>query len=269
VLGDKTQLRQVVLNLVANARKAIPDGGVIRVEAANVHIDEHEFRGKPNARPGDFVRIRVIDTGHGIPLKDRHQIFKPFFTTKRTSQHALGLGLAMSYGIIERHSGWIEFTSEENRGTTFTFFLRREQAPPPKPEQPAALQGTETILIVEDEDTVRKLGSSILTRYGYRVMTAVDGQEALEVYLKHRREIDLIILDLSMPRLSGRDTYRRLRQLSATVPIVFTSGQVDELYAQAQADPAQGCISKPYRPEELAALVRRVLDRQREGAEAS
>lgn len=270
IRGDKTHLRQVLLNLVANAREAMPQGGVIRLEATNVHINDHEFRGKPHARPGDFVRIRVIDTGRGIPDEVRHRIFEPFITTKTSSEHALGLGLAMSYGIIERHSGWIEFTTEKNQGTTFTFFLPREQAPvPPQPEQPTALQGSETILFVEDEEIVRRLGTSILTRYGYRVIPAVDGQEALEVFLKHRRGIDLIILDLSMPRLSGRETYRRLRQLSATVPVVFTSGQADELYAQAEADPAQGCISKPYRAEELAALVRRVLDHHREEVPAS
>jgi len=269
IRGDGSQLRQVLLNLAANAREAMPGGGAIRLEAANVHIGEDEFRDKPHARPGDFVRLRVIDTGVGIPAEVRHRIFEPFFTTKPASEHALGLGLAMVYGIIERHSGWIEFASEAGQGTTFTIHLPREQAPvAAQPERPAPVQGSETILFVEDEEIVRRLGSSILTRYGYRVITANDGLEALELYQQQREEIDLVIMDLTMPRLSGRDAYRRLRQIAPEVPVIFTSGQADELYAQARSDPAQGSISKPYRSEELAALVRTVLDRRREEAAA-
>lgn len=262
IRGDGSQLRQVLLNLAANAREAMPAGGTIRVEAANVQIGDDEFREKPHARPGEFVRLRVCDSGSGIPPEVRHRIFEPFFTTKPAAEHALGLGLAMVYGIVERHTGWIEFTSEAGQGTTFTVHLPREQAPvAPQPEVPAAVQGSETILFVEDEDIVRRLGSSILTRYGYRVITANDGLEALEVFQQQRTEIDLVIMDLSMPRLSGRDAYRRLRQLAPEVPVIFTSGQADELYAQARSDPAQGSISKPYRSEELASLVRTVLDR--------
>ena len=265
IRADGGQLRQVLLNLAANGREAMSEGGTLELIAENCHIDADDFRGKPLTRRGDFVCLRVIDAGPGIPVEIRHRLFEPFFTTKPAAEHALGLGLAMAYGIVERHSGWIEFASEVGKGTTFSIYLPREQAPVPAlAEPPAGVQGSETILFVEDEDIVRRLGSSILTRYGYRVITASDGMEALDIFQRRRDDIDLVILDLTMPQLSGRDTYRRLRRLDPAVPVIFTSGQADELYAQAKDDPAQGCIGKPYRSEELAALVRAALDRSRE-----
>lgn len=263
VHADANQVQQILFNLCLNAADAMPGGGTLLAEALNVHIEEDYLRGKPQARPGDFVCLQVSDTGVGIPDSLRSQLFEPFVTTKEGGQN-LGLGLAMVYGMVERHGGWIEFQTAENLGTTFSIYLPRFKArvptPAPTPVPAADLWGQETILFVEDEEIIRKLGSTILSRHGYKVRLAADGHEALRIYSEDPRSIDLVVLDLSMPGLSGRDVYRRLKSFKPDVKVIFTSGQMDELAAQAQEDPALGCIGKPYRAEELARLIRSALD---------
>src|SRR5262249_32890833 len=216
VQADPGQMNQVLMNLCINARDAMPDGGRLLLQAANVSIDAQTGRQQLEARPGEFVRLRVQDTGQGIPPAVRPRIFQPFFTTKGPGK-GTGLGLAMVYGIVQQHQGWIECDSEVGRGTHFDIYLPRsleavskEEA---KPVHVAPDRGSETILLVDDEAVIRNVGRAILQRRGYQVLLAADGQEAIEVYLRERGRIGLILLDLTMPKLSGRDTLRQLRQI--------------------------------------------------------
>lgn len=265
VHADAGCVQQVLLQLCLNARDAMPGGGALLIETINVRVEEDYLHGRPQARPGEFVCLQVSDTGVGVPENLRSQLFEPFVTSKAGGQN-LGLGLALAYGLVERQGGWIEFQTADNLGATFSVFLPRhraatELAPPALPPRPAPEGwGQETVLFVEDEEIIRRLGNAILTRNGLKVVLAADGHEALRLYSRNPKGFHLVVLDLSMPGLSGRDTYRRLKAFDPNVRVLFTSGQIDELEAQAQEDPAFGCISKPYRSEELARLVRAALD---------
>jgi PAS domain S-box-containing protein len=262
VEADPGQMSQVLLNLCLNARDAMPEGGRLTIETANVMVEEGRERQQLGARPGPFVRLRVSDTGCGIPAEVRERIFEPFFTTKGPGK-GTGLGLAMVFGIVQQHRGWVECASEVGRGTCFDVYLPRvpaaAEAPAAAPAPPAA--GRETVLLVDDEEMIRKLGGAILRRYGYEVLLAEDGQRAVEVYRDQHARIDLVILDLTMPRLSGRDAFRRLLEVNPAVRVLFASGYSAEQLTDADQRKALGFVNKPYRPEELARVVRTVLDR--------
>src|SRR5208283_2414065 len=244
-------------------RDAMSEGGRLRLETIKVVLDEDCQRRHLEARPGEFVRLRVLDTGHGIPAEIRPRIFDPFFTTKGLGK-GTGLGLAMVFGILKQHRGWIECYSEIGQGTHFDIYLPRyrEQAtrPAATPLPIAIGGGTETILLVDDEAIIRNLGRTILQRYGYHVLLAEDGQEAVRVYSRERQRIDLVILDLTMPRLSGRDTLRQLLQINPQVRVLFSSGYSSEQMTDAEKEGVQGFVNKPYRPQDLAQTVRAVLD---------
>jgi CheY-like chemotaxis protein len=252
------------MNLCLNARDAMPEGGTLTLETANVVLD-HEFVSQHlEARPGAFVRLRISDTGHGIPPEIRSRIFEPFFTTKQPGR-GTGLGLAMVFGIVQQHQGWIECQSEVGTGTRFDIYLPRHVAgtipTPSTPSAPAPSGGNETVLLVDDEAMIRNLGRTILQRYGYRVLLAEDGQEALDIYQREAGHIDLVILDLTMPRLSGQDTLRELRKLDAGARVMFASGYSAEQVSESDRTNVLGFINKPYRPQELANTVRAVLNK--------
>jgi two-component system cell cycle sensor histidine kinase/response regulator CckA len=277
VQADAGQMNQVLMNLCLNARDAMPDGGRLLLQTANVRLERDQLRRHFDARAGEFVRLRVRDSGQGIPAEIRTRIFDPFFTTKEPGK-GTGLGLAMVFGIIKQHQGWIECQSEVGQGTDFDIYLPRcaaeatpvADSPPAVPatppvrasEAPAAPVGggQETILLVDDEAIIRNLGKTILQRYGYRVLLAVDGVEALEVYTAHRAEIDLVILDLTMPRLSGQDALRQLLLLDPAVRVLFSSGYSSELVTESDREGVLGFVNKPYRPHELAKTIRTTLD---------
>jgi len=229
VKADSAQVNQVLMNLCLNARDAMTEGGRLVLQTDHFVPDEEYLRMHLEARPGEFVRLRVRDTGYGIPPEIRPRIFEPFFTTKETGQ-GTGLGLAMVFGIVKQHRGWIDCESVVHEGTTFDIYLPRHvqheagapRAAPPVPR--AAPAGKETILLVDDEPMIRQLGTLILERHGYEVLLAGDGVEALQVYCENRGKIDLVILDLTMPRLSGRDTFRRLVEMDPGVRVLFSSG---------------------------------------------
>ncbi len=266
VHADPTQMNQVLMNLCLNARDALPDGGRLTLETRNVRLEEEEVRLRLEARPGEFVRLRVADTGVGIAPEDLPRIFEPFFTTKEPNK-GTGLGLAMVYGIVKQHHGWVECKSELGglgRGTVFDVYLpRSEQAVlstgDGRGSQPAG--GQETILIVDDEDMVRNLSRLILQGYGYKVLLAEDGMQALSIFEERWAEIDLVLLDLTMPRLSGRDTLRRLVQLDPAARVLLTSGYSTQPPIEPGCENVLGFVGKPYRVEDLIALVRRALDR--------
>jgi PAS domain S-box-containing protein len=259
--ADPGQLNQVLLNLCLNARDAMPEGGRLLLETANVVLDEAAARASAEARPGEYVRLRVSDTGHGIPADLLPRIFDPYFTTKEQGK-GTGLGLAMVFGIVQQHRGWIDCASAVGQGTRFDVYLPRLPASEPAPAAPAAppAGGNETLLLVDDDAAVRQLGRAILEKYGYQVLVAEDGARALEVYRREQGRVRLVLLDLMMPRLSGRDTLRQLRALDPAVRVVLTSGYSAEAPPALEQEGVLGYVAKPYRERELAQTVRRALD---------
>jgi PAS domain S-box-containing protein len=264
VLADPGQINQVLMNLCINARDAMPSGGRLQLATENVFVDETYARLRVDARVGPFVRLSVSDTGHGMSPEIRTRIFEPFFTTKEPGQ-GTGLGLAMAFGIIKQHQGWIDCSSEPGRGTRFDIYLPRHDqiaAPTSRSSPSAPRPGRETILLVDDEIMLRSLGAAILQGYGYRVLVAEDGLEAVEAYRTRTGPIDLVVLDLTMPRLSGRDAYRQLLDIDPEVRVMFTSGYSADSLPDIDIENILGFLPKPYRPEDLATAIRNALDRK-------
>lgn len=266
VLADLGQMAQVLMNLCLNARDAMPEGGRLILETENVTLDPDYADRHLEAQAGDYVRLRVSDTGHGIPPEIQPRIFDPFFTTKEVGK-GTGLGLAMVFGIIKQHNGWIDCYSEVNQGTRFDIYLPRcqQESGPPPPPSPATVGSGETILLADDESFIRTLGRTILERAGYTVLTAEHGQQALEIYQQTHPPIDLVILDLTMPTLSGREALRLLRQYDPHVRVVLASGYSAEHLDDMERNEALAFISKPYRPQDLVQTVQAALERARAG----
>ncbi len=269
VQADAGQMNQVLLNLCLNARDAMPDGGQLTFETDNLALDAVEagHNGTLDARPGEFVRLRVRDTGHGIPAEILPRIFDPYFTTKEAGK-GTGLGLAMVFGIVKQHQGWIVCRSEPGQGACFEVYLPRYRGGPAAdaPAGPAApAGGSETVLLVDDNPLIRDVGRLILESYGYRVLLAEDGARALEVYRQEAKRIDLVILDLTMPQLSGRDVLQGLIQINPEVRVLFASGYSPDLGSGPGMERVQGFIHKPYREQDLAKTVRAVFDRAKPG----
>jgi CheY-like chemotaxis protein len=269
VKADPGQLSQVLMNLCLNARDAMPDGGRLVLETANAVLTHSQARVRMEGRPGEYVCLSVTDTGCGILPEIQPRIFEPFFTTKGPGK-GTGLGLAMVFGIVQQHEGWIECQSEPGRGTTFSLYIPRLQdgllTPSTTQIGSTDTHGRETVLLVDDEEMIRSLGRTILERYGYEVLLAEDGQEAVELYQRERDRIDLVILDLTMPRLSGHDAFRQLREIDPSVRVLFASGYSAEHLTADDPERVLGFVGKPYRPRELAQSVRSALERVR-GAE--
>jgi PAS domain S-box-containing protein len=272
VRADRAQINQVLMNLCLNARDAMPEGGRLLLETANVVLDAEYTRLHMEAQQGEFVRLRVEDTGHGIPPEVRQRIFEPFFTTKAPGK-GTGLGLAMVFGIVKQHGGWINCYSEVGAGTRFDIYLPRspvvQEVQPSGPvaaengsANPSPSRGRETILLADDEPLIRQLGRTILESYGYQVRDAEDGRQAVDMYREAPDAIDLVILDLTMPRLSGRDAFRQLVQLNPDVRILFASGYSAEHISETESERVLGFVGKPYHPRQLVQSVRAALDWQ-------
>ena len=265
MLADGNQIDQVLMNFCVNARDALPNGGRITVSTSKVVVDRSSMPKEVDCEPGDYVRVSVEDTGTGMEQAVLEKVFEPFFTTKEQGK-GTGLGLATSYGIVQEHSGWIECKSELGEGTRFTAYIPACDTPAEceLEKKPSIIRGgNETILVVDDEPIVRRVAEGVLRRQGYEVMTAQDGREALEVVAQHGTAINLIMLDLTMPRLSGRETFRELRNGSFPhIPVVICSGYLVELdsFAEEEGSAPEGVVQKPYQVENLASELRRVLD---------
>ncbi len=268
IRADPNQVEQVIMNMAVNAKDAMPNGGRLKIAAKNLEINHAQAALANGAIPGDYVRVSIEDTGQGMSAEVRANIFEPFFTTKGPGK-GTGLGLATSYGIIQQHGGWIVCESEEGSGTTFhLYFPRAEKTSnetPEAPREPAIRGGNETVLIVDDEAVVRMVGVGVLKHHGYQVVTANDGEEALEIMDERGNKIDVVMLDLTMPRLSGQATFQRLKRGPyANVPVVVCSGYLVDLdeFSGSLGRRPEGFIQKPYDSENLARTLRSILDRR-------
>jgi PAS domain S-box-containing protein len=264
VSADSGMMEQILLNLVVNARDAMPEGGPLLVETMAVEIHQAS-RHSPQARTGRFVCLKVKDTGCGMDAETLARIFDPFFTTKGPGR-GTGLGLATVYGIVQQHQGWIEVQSQVGQGTTFTVFLpagegsvetriETESAAPPQ-------GGQETILVVEDEELLRALARATLEEAGYHVLDAASGPEALLAWEQHSSKVDLLLTDLVMPGgMTGRELCTRLRQEKPELRVIFSSGySADDAGTEFTEGPGLTYLQKPYRPPLLAQTVRKCLD---------
>ncbi len=267
VRGDSGMIEQVVMNLAVNARDAMPAGGKLLIDLSAVETDPGYVEMHPDARGGPYVRMRVVDTGTGMDAATLNRIFEPFFTTKEIGK-GTGLGLATVYGIVKQHDGWIEVESEPGKGTIFDIFFPVDvsDALPGKPltdSGDTVMGGTETILIVEDEAILREMAREILEQYGYKILEAGNGREAMEVWRQSADEIKLLLTDMVMPEgISGINLAECLLQDRPDLKIIFTSGYSsqeigEELLARAQAL----FLQKPYSHATLARFVRECLDR--------
>ncbi len=262
VRADPTQLEQVVMNLAVNARDAMPKGGALIIETADAELGDAFARANPGSRAGLQVMLAVSDTGMGMTRETQARIFEPFFTTKGEGK-GTGLGLATVYGIVKQSGWYISVYSEPGKGTTFKVFMpRSDEAPAPVPELGAegeSLGGSETILVVEDDPAVRDLVVAALRGYGYRVLEAREPEDAFVIVEASKVPVHLLLTDVVMPRLSGPDVAKRVRELRPGIAVLFMSGYTDRVMSLQGLDPAISFLQKPFSPRVLASKVREVL----------
>jgi PAS domain S-box-containing protein len=269
--ADPGQIEQVLMNLLLNACQAMPGGGEIFLETENVLLNE----GAENelaVAPGRYVRFLLADTGMGMDEQTRERIFEPFFSTREMGK-GTGLGLAVVYGIVKGHNGAISVSSEPGRGTTFSIHLPASEkaVPLPSPVPAETVGGRETILLVDDEKEVAEVAGDLLEVLGYRVCTVGSGREALSVYRVRGQQIDLVILDMVMPGLSGEETFAGLREINPQVKVILSSGySIDGSARNIMEQGCNGFLQKPYALRDLSRIIRAVLDApQRACAEPS
>jgi CheY-like chemotaxis protein len=259
VLADVGQMEQVLMNLVLNARDAMPDGGSLRIETKNETL---AIAPDDDVRAGSYVLLSVSDTGVGMDEATRARVFEPFFTTKELGK-GTGLGLAMVYGIVKQSEGHIAVETAPARGTTFRLYLPRIEAMPdvtaPAPAEPIAT-GQETILLVEDDDSVRRVTASLLKFLGYRVVEAPNGIEALRLCREHAGPIHLLLTDVVMPMMNGREVATRVRAFLPGIRTLFMSGYTDDsILRHGVLDEGVAFLSKPLSHEALGRKLREVL----------
>lgn len=259
---DPAQLEQIIVNLLVNARDAMPTGGEVVLETSNLHLADRDLTGLPDLRPGEYVRLRVSDTGCGIAQEHVDKVFDPFFTTKQQSGNS-GIGLSTVYGIVRQSGGAITVDSPPGRGATFRIYLPRCHEIPASEsatdEEPAAAGGTETILLVEDNDELRIASRSVLESMGYQVLTAADGREALQVFRQDGR-VDLLISDVVMPGMSGKELLDRIQETHPDVRVLFVSGYTDNVILRHGIQEGEvHFLEKPFSSERLAVKIREIL----------
>jgi len=265
ILADAHQIEQVLMNLATNARDAMPKGGALTVTTDQIRLDQQFINLYGYGKPGLYAMVTVSDTGEGMDEQTRQKIFEPFYTTKEVGK-GTGLGLAVVYGIVRQHEGYVNVDSELGKGTTFRIYLplvasyETEEKGNAVEEQP--VRGTETILLAEDNEAVRNLTLSILKEFGYTVITAVDGEDAVSKYEEHKESIQLLLFDLIMPRKSGKEAYDAIREMNPDVKVLFASGySPDIVQDKASLGKGTAIIFKPVSPMELLKQVRMVLDK--------
>jgi PAS domain S-box-containing protein len=272
IRADPGQMEQIIVNLAVNARDAMPHGGKLVIETADVVLDDSYARLHLNVKPGRFVLLAVSDTGCGMDADTRSHIFDPFFTTKEKGK-GTGLGLSTVYGIVKQSGGDIWVYSEADRGTTFKVYLPRVQGTLEQRYQELCeigSRGTETVLLVEDDGQVRNLAAFVLRDRGYKVLEACCGDEALETARQHAGKIHLLLTDVVMPLMSGRELAERIKKTASDIKVLFASGYTDKaIHHHGVLDPAVEFIQKPFTPAALAKKVRQVLDASNSKEQAS
>jgi two-component system cell cycle sensor histidine kinase/response regulator CckA len=264
VKADPGQIEQVVMNLALNARDAMPSGGKLTLETANAQLDESYSQRHQPAEPGRYVMLAVTDTGHGMTPETQARIFEPFYTTKEVGK-GTGLGLSMVYGIVKQSGGYIWVYSEPDRGTTFKIYLPRVDQPAEgvgAQGRPKGVQrGTETILLVEDDPQLRQLSSSVLAHCGYKVLVAGSPEEGLEICRANHRDIRLLVTDVVMPQMNGRQLAEQIHRVSPNVKVLYISGYTSNAIVHyGVLDPGLSFLPKPFTLSALVAKVREVLD---------
>ncbi len=264
-MADAGQIEQVLLNLAMNARDAMPHGGQLTLDTQLVELDETFIQAHGYGEPGMFAVISVSDTGSGMGKETMSKIFEPFFTTKEVGK-GTGLGLAMSYGIIKQHNGYINVYSEPEKGTTFRIYLpaikSTEEVIVKTAAEPLPSRGTETILVAEDDAALRKLFSTVLQSYGYNVILAEDGEEAINKFMDNKDKIQLVMLDMIMPRKSGKEAYDSMINLRPDLKALFSSGYTaDRIEKDSMFKEELNFIMKPVSPKDLLKKIREVLDK--------
>ena len=264
VSADPIQVEQAIMNLAVNAKDAMPEGGKIVIETERVELDEQFCKTHLGARPGEYVLLSISDTGHGMNREILEHVFEPFYTTKEVGK-GTGLGLAMVYGIVKNHEGYILCYSEINTGTTFKIYLpaMEQSGQRQKPDKMEDLfkGGDETILLVDDEEYIRDLGVELLTDVGYKVLTATNGEEGLQLYQKEQKNIDLIILDLVIPGMGGKKCYEEIIKINPRAKILIVSGYSANGPGKAALEAgAKGFVGKPFDVSHLLEKIREILD---------
>lgn len=261
VEADQSQINQVILNLYVNAWQAMPGGGDLYVQSENVLLDQNHV--KPlNIEPGRYVRLSITDTGAGMDEATQQRIFDPFFTTKEMGR-GTGLGLASVYGIVKNHGGIIEVNSQKGEGTTFTIYMPAsdKEIIEEKEVSGETLKGTETVLLVDDEDRILDIGEKTLKFLGYKVLIARDGKEAIEFYRKNQDRIDIVILDMIMPEMGGGEAYDRLKEINPHVKVLLSSGySIDGEATEILKRGCNGFVQKPFSMKELSQRIREIFD---------
>lgn len=264
VMADRAQMERVFMNITANARDAMPDGGTITITTGRAELGAEYIKARRYGTVGAYAAVLITDTGIGMDETIRKKIFEPFFTTKSYSK-GTGFGLSIVYGIVKQHNGYIDVESEPGRGTTFTVYIPVERPAPAEiertPAVAAVLEGNETILVAEDEEPVRKLAKTVLEGFGYRVITAADGEEAVRLFSENRGRIQLLILDVIMPKMNGREAYRAIHEMQPGIKALFMSGYAEEIISKKGIiEPGLNFVLKPVPPKELVRKAREVLD---------
>jgi two-component system, cell cycle sensor histidine kinase and response regulator CckA len=273
ITGDAAQIEQIILNLAINARDAMPQGGKLTIETGNVLLDHEHARRHRGSRPGQHAMLAVSDTGIGMSADVQAQVFEPFFTTKKRGE-GTGLGLATVYGIVKQMGGWIWVYSEPGLGTTFKVYFpitgQEATAAAATPAPAVSLEGGETILLAEDQAEVRSVATAALRRHGYSVLEADSGEQAIEIAREMRTPIDLLITDVVMPAMSGRELAELLRAENPSIPVLYTSGYADDaIIRHGVLEAGVAFLPKPFTPQALLLKVREVLDARQPQAMAA
>jgi CheY-like chemotaxis protein len=273
IRADPGQIHQALMNLVINARDAMPGGGTLTVETRNVDLGEEFARLHRGMKPGRYILLSVADTGMGMDEETRAHIFEPFFTTKEHGK-GTGLGLSMVFGIVKQSGGYIWVDSEPGKGSTFRIILPRLDSvpvPPAGASRPVADRGgNETILVVEDEEEVRRLACAALRRSGYTVIEAANGNEAITFSRSVAGRIHVLVTDVVMPGMTGREVAEVLSAERSDLKILFTSGYTDDVVVHRAATAMDaGFLQKPFAPSALSAKVREILDSTEPGGESA
>ena len=268
IIADRTQMEQVIVNLATNARDAMPKGGTLTIETELVELDDNFIKYHGFGKPGMYAYLAVTDIGQGISEEMKQKIFEPFFTTKEVGK-GTGLGLAITYGIIKQHLGYVNIYSEPGKGTTFKIYLpaaKESVADGRSVKLPLLAGKSETILVAEDDATVRDSMKKILEEFGYEVIEAVSGEDAVEKFSINGDRINLLILDVIMPGINGRETYARIRKINPAVKAIFTSGYTAEFLKEKKIfDNECVILTKPIVPDRFLSKIREMLDETDKG----